>query len=253
MEDISKILTEMEKDVKLHRNELNVLIPTIVGPLGLLWQVLRPALTGRALSGPKEFTKRTLLARCITDLTTAVFLAKHHHFIQSLTVARPIIESLNLVELAEKDPAYITHWIKNEWKEIGPAKVRKLLNLKEDEFYSYLSNIASHPMWGMTRGMVSMSQSEDRRVAHVSIGPFTDDPLSTNQLHFTFGCLLALLADLIFISSKYYLDPSGSKPLYKLTSGVFQLFERRFISDKHLGKHKIFVSKFEEIKIKLKT
>lgn len=251
MEDIPKILRELEKDVGLHDKELDILLFTLTSPLGLLWFVLKPAITGKALSGAKEFTKRTLLARCITDLITGIFLAKHHHFVQSLTVARPIIESLNLVELTEKDPVYVDHWIKSEWQKITPSRVRKKLDLEEDEFYSYLSNVASHPMWGMTHGMVALSKEENKKTVHISIGPFTDDPLSINQLIFTFGCLLILLADITSISSKHYFRSTTAESIYKLITQTFLLFETRYITNQHLGKHKIFVAKFNTTKNRL--
>jgi hypothetical protein len=60
------------------------------------------------------------------------------------SVVRPVLESLNLIELFSQDPTAAERWAAGQWREFMPAKVRAALKLETDAVYSWLSEM-SHP------------------------------------------------------------------------------------------------------------
>ena len=57
---------------------------------------------------------------------------------------RPVIESLNLIDLFVEESDAAERWADGKWQEFLPANVRKRLGIGDDPLYGFLSE-HSHP------------------------------------------------------------------------------------------------------------
>lgn len=94
--------------------------------------------------GAAAFATWHLISRSLADLRAGQFLASSGFPIQMASVVRPVIESLNLIELFAQEPEAAQRWADGEWQEFMPAAVRKRLGLGKDAVYAWLSE-HSHP------------------------------------------------------------------------------------------------------------
>ena len=144
--------------------------------------------------GNKDFSVKFLLARCINDIMAGFHLAKHGYFIQSYSVTRPILESLDKVELFLRDEKWAKVWVNNPDKarrELTPPKVRKLLGKKSyDELYGHFCEMGSHPTFMSGRAMAGMS-SEEGSIPNIRI--WLGGAIFEHMFIFTFEICFLLL------------------------------------------------------------
>ncbi|GEM_PF-540371 len=132
------------------------------------------------LNGPAMFCKLSLLGVCIDELLVALHLSQRSYAGQVFSHIRTIQESLELIELFNKEPKYADLWASDKsskeiWQQLKPSKVRKKL-VKDEIFvkiYSLLSEAGSHPSFEMLRARckmeVNLSPKGNRQFA-ISIG-----------------------------------------------------------------------------------
>jgi hypothetical protein len=101
-------------------------------------------------SSAAEFAIDHLVARSIADLKCGILLATKGYVVQTYSVIRPVVESINLVELFAQDPDRAREWSEGEHRQFSPAKVREALGQGDDEIYSFMCSM-SHPRWAGTR------------------------------------------------------------------------------------------------------
>jgi len=94
--------------------------------------------------GAAVFATWHLISRSLADLRAGQFLASSGFPIQMASVVRPVIESLNLIELFAQEPEAAQRWADGQWQEFMPGRVRERLGLGNDPVYSWLSE-HSHP------------------------------------------------------------------------------------------------------------
>jgi hypothetical protein len=94
--------------------------------------------------GAAQMATLHLAARSLADLRAGQFLASSGLPIQMASVVRPVLESLNLVEMFHRDPTAAERWSAGQWQEFMPSRVRNALGMGPDPVYSWLSEM-SHP------------------------------------------------------------------------------------------------------------
>jgi hypothetical protein len=95
-------------------------------------------------TGAAEFAILHLVSRSLNDLGWGQYLASSGYPIQAYSMIRPVIESLNLVDLFVEEPEAAERWAEGRWQEFMPAKVRERLGTDRDPLYEVLSE-HSHP------------------------------------------------------------------------------------------------------------
>ncbi len=112
-------------------------------------------------SGAAAMATLHLSARSLADMRSGQFLASSGLVIQMASVVRPVIESLNLIELFAEEPEAAERWAAGRWQEFMPAVVRKRLGVGDDPVYSWLSEV-SHPRFaGLQITMYQIVREKD--------------------------------------------------------------------------------------------
>jgi hypothetical protein len=121
--------------------------------------------------GAAVFATWHLMTRSLVDLRAGQFLASEGRPIQMASVVRPVLESLNLIELFAQEPEAAQSWADGDYKEFVPWKVRKRLGIEDDQQYSYLSEV-SHPRFAGLQLTAFRVEREgaDRPIAHLYLG-----------------------------------------------------------------------------------
>lgn len=96
------------------------------------------------VEGPAQIATMHLICRSLADLRSGQYLACEGFPIQMYSLVRPVIESINLVELFAKEPEMAEKWAAGEHKKFAPAKVRERLGIADDPVYSWMCE-HSHP------------------------------------------------------------------------------------------------------------
>ena len=135
-----------------------------------------------------------LLARCISDLVAAFHLGKHGYSIQCYTLLRPILETLNLIELFFQFPDLGDTWIQcrgEDRKEFKPSEVRKKLGKERyDPIYSELCKMGSHPTSRIIDDISSIVGTDSNvPQIQVFIGPSSHE----HTIRFSYSLSLLLL------------------------------------------------------------
>lgn len=101
--------------------------------------------------GSTPFACVSLLLSCIDELVCALQMAQHAYVNQSYSHIRTVFESLNLVYLFIKEPAYAELWCsdkkedrKRKKEELKPVNVRQKLGIDKDPLYAFLSAHGTH-------------------------------------------------------------------------------------------------------------
>ncbi len=121
--------------------------------------------------GAAVFATWHLMTRSLVDLRAGQFLVTEGRPIQMASVVRPVLESLNLIELFAREPDAAQSWADGNYREFVPWKVRERLGIDEDPQYSYLSEI-SHPRFAglqLTAFRIEREGAE-RPTAHLYLG-----------------------------------------------------------------------------------
>jgi hypothetical protein len=84
------------------------------------------------------------MCRSIADLRGNQFLAGEGFPVQMYSLVRPVLESINLIELFAQEPEAAAAWAEGKYREFTPAKVRERLGLGDDPVYSWMAE-HSHP------------------------------------------------------------------------------------------------------------
>src|SRR5438105_4341189 len=79
------------------------------------------------LEGAAQIATTHLMCRSLADLRGGQYLASSGFPIQMYSLVRPVIESINLIELFAREPGRATEWAAGNHQEFMPAKVRKRL------------------------------------------------------------------------------------------------------------------------------
>ena len=137
-------------------------------------------ITDNTLSGSAMFCKLSLLGVCIDELLVAFHLSQRSYAGQAFSHIRTLQESLDLVELFDKEPQWADLWTSDKpskeiWKEFKPFKVREKLGKDEifGKIYSLLSAGGSHPSFEMLRTRCRMAiepSPKGNRQFSISIG-----------------------------------------------------------------------------------
>jgi hypothetical protein len=96
------------------------------------------------LSGPAQIATTHLMCRSLADLRAGQFLAGEGFPIQMYSLVRPVLESINLIELFAQESDAATAWADGKFWELTPAKVRERLGQDKDPVYSWMAE-HSHP------------------------------------------------------------------------------------------------------------
>lgn len=155
--------------------------------------------------GEEIFSRIVLLGRSINDLLAGFHLATQGYILQSYTVLRPILESMDLVKLFEQDQKYTNIWInggKKSWKELSPSKVRTKLGKESyDLIYGHFCEYGAHPTFNGGSGMTAMRVGESRPRVTIWIGGVHND-YAKPRLIFLFGFIFLMQMMLISEISK---------------------------------------------------
>jgi hypothetical protein len=103
--------------------------------------VVEGATTGE---GAAQAATMHLVCRSIADLRSAQYLATSGFTIQMYSLVRPVMESINLIELFAAEPDMADQWAAGEHWKFAPAKVRERLGVGDDPIYSWAC-AHSHP------------------------------------------------------------------------------------------------------------
>jgi hypothetical protein len=96
------------------------------------------------MSGAAPIAIIHLICRSIADLRSAQYLASSGFTVQMYSLVRPVIESINLVDLFVQEPTAADEWMAGEHWKIKPAVERTKLGLGDDDLYSWAC-AHSHP------------------------------------------------------------------------------------------------------------
>jgi hypothetical protein len=96
------------------------------------------------MSGAAPIAIFHLICRSLADLRSAQYLASSGFPVQMYSLVRPVIESINLVDLFVQEPSAADEWMAGEHRKFRPAVVRKKLGLGDDDVYSWAC-AHSHP------------------------------------------------------------------------------------------------------------
>lgn len=117
---------------------------------------------GTGMSGSAPIAIIHLICRSLADLRSAQYLASSGFPVQMYSLVRPVIESINLVDLFVQEPTAADEWMAGEHWKFKPWKVREKLGLKDkDEMYSWACE-HSHPRYAgmqLTTYMVTDAES----------------------------------------------------------------------------------------------
>jgi hypothetical protein len=96
------------------------------------------------MSGAAPIAILHLICRSLADLRSAQYLASSGFTVQMYSLVRPVIESINLIDLFVQEPTTADEWMAGEHWKFRPAAVRKRLGLGDDDVYSWAC-AHSHP------------------------------------------------------------------------------------------------------------
>lgn len=114
------------------------------------------------LSGAAQIATMHLVCRSLADLRAGQSLACEGFPVQMYSLVRPVIESINLVELFAREPKMAETWAAGEHWEFRPAKVRERLGLGDDPVYSWACE-HSHPRFAGFRLTTYLVTDKDGR------------------------------------------------------------------------------------------
>ena len=189
--DVAGLLRALESPLHNKYPIVNRTTQQFLPGLESLAQVYRK-LAGQKQRGFPGLAERLLLARCINDLIVGFHLVRQGYFIQANTVLRPILESLNLLELFLKHPELAELWYeggKKARKAFQPTEVRKKLGRPSyDEHYGFFCEIGSHPTFVGARRALSAAFADDGTLKiRVFIGGLNPEILDTFNRDFLFA------------------------------------------------------------------
>ncbi len=163
-------------------------------------------ISGHSLNGVSTFCKLNLLGVCIDELLVAFHLAQRSYAGQAFSHIRTIQESLDLIELFNKEPKLADLWTSDKpskeiWEKLRPSKVRNMLGKDEifRKIYSLLSGVGTHPSFEMLRTrcrMVAGLSPKGNRHFSISAGgkPKSREALFAHVfVHFSMAMILAQL------------------------------------------------------------
>lgn len=146
-----------------------------------------------------ESLKLSLYYYIIEELTVVIYLLEHHFVNQSYTHLRSVFETLDLIELFEKDESLIELWKDNSSDEeiqkkkrntFMPNKVREVIGKKDsiyEEIYWTLCEIGTHTTFKniQTRTCLTLTskENENNRFS-IKLGgiPFKEDIFLCNSM-----------------------------------------------------------------------
>lgn len=122
------------------------------------------------MSGTAPIAIVHLICRSLADLRSAQYLASSGFTVQMYSLVRPVIESINLVDLFVQEPTAADEWMAGEHWKFKPAAVRKKLGLGDDDVYSWAC-AHSHPRFaGMQLTTYTVTDSAGQTTVHPYIG-----------------------------------------------------------------------------------
>lgn len=199
--------------------------------------------------GTKKICIKALFVRCINDLVVGFHLANHCYVNQFYSVTRPIFESLDLINLFQKNAKYAELWYQepdNFYKKYKPAKIRELIGAsKRDPIYSHFCQLGSHPTSeGANLTFYIQKRKNERSKMMLNLGP--SDLFTPMIITFIFSfILLLMIAQSIF---GYFGEKSrdNSRQLIKTIIKNFKQFNDECIL-MGCGFYKIETSSFQDI------
>lgn len=191
---------EGEPEEELFKKTRPLLLSSLQGVINLYVKYA----VGRS-SGTAEFAKRALIARSINDLIAGYHLLERGFIPQAYSAIRPILESLDLILLFERDPAKADIWAEGgdeAFNKLRPSAVRKLLGKEShDVLYSHFCD-RSHPsfrsiqtMSAMRRGQADIDVAKRKLTVSISVwlGGTKFDNEIVSGLGFCFLLVMAIL------------------------------------------------------------
>lgn len=121
------------------------------------------------LSGPAQIATTHLMCRSLADLRAGQYLACEGFPVQMYSLVRPVIESINLIELFAARPELATEWAQGDHQQFKPANVRRLLGLGNDPVYAWMCE-HSHPRFAgfrLTTYLVTDPQGRETMRPHI--------------------------------------------------------------------------------------
>jgi hypothetical protein len=195
--DARRLLAELDTPHAVGRREQ--VVEAFADALDALIALIQKAGGATKGGGELAFAINYLLARSISDLAAGIHLGTHVYLQQAHSVARPVLESIDLIDLFAEEPMLAERWVNAEkpGKEFSPRQVReKLGRTPEDaEVYGHFSEVGPHPRFAganLAGGMIP-GEGDEPGTALIRIGPyFPDHPRSLHiylwSLH-TLGAL----------------------------------------------------------------
>jgi hypothetical protein len=176
-----------------------------------------------------------LFCSCFDELISALHLSRHQYFGQSNTHLRSILETLDRIDLFNKDPGMLKIWHGDDegaiLKELTPSTVRKKLGKpKFDPIYGFLCDTGAHPTFRNFQGRTVISADEAKnktalifiggtRIEHVQITNF--------QLSMIIGNLL--LNKIVGLYGSEALNFEGVEKALKENAGRFQSISKKLL------------------------
>ncbi len=199
--------------------------------------------------GKKEglaiYSRNLVLARSINDLLAGLHLASHGYILQSYTVLRPILESVDMAKLFSKDPSMADIWVEGGEKarnELRPSAVRRKLGKESyDEMYGHFCNYGSHPSFDGSSGMSAMKVGEKKPTVTVWIGG-VHNSYAKPRLFLLFGLIFLLQILVISEISKILFqvkEEDSAKDLYFCIDN-FEKFSKYLGNELRLKNNPIF-------------
>jgi|GEM_PF-1964703 len=124
--------------------------------------------------GTVALAKFYLMGRSLNDLISGFHLATQGYIVQSYTVLRPLLESIDLIKLFSICPEYADLWTEggeSAWNKLKPSEVRKKLGEEStSEVYGHFCENGTHPTFGGGANMSALKVGESKPELTIWIG-----------------------------------------------------------------------------------
>jgi hypothetical protein len=201
-------------------------------------------------TGIKDNTIKPLFVRCINDLVVGFHLANHAYVNQFYSVTRPIFETLELIELFQKDESLADMWSNDPdkfKKKYTPANIREKIGRDRfDPEYSLFCQFGSHPTFDGMKSNVYMLKNEtnEKTTLKITLGPTNLFIPAILPFAFSYILLMKISISIVdFFSNKSKLDAGK---LLKSIVENFKEFTEKCIYE-GFSFHKIDITPIQEV------
>jgi hypothetical protein len=157
------------------------------------------------LHGPASFVKVSLFYTCISELLAAFHLAQRSYASQAYTHIRTVFESLNIIELINRDESYADIWTSNDTKKkmkaLSPKAVRKKLG-QDKSAYSFFSELGAHPTWAYVGAQSARRKKQETDKTEITFWmggtKWTQHVLWANS-----ACIFCIVQTLIYVGTSF--------------------------------------------------